>query len=156
MTLYDNINLVNNGPGDRRVPNGTKPLPALMMIFISEFMWHSHERIFQASGLTTTIEYDNFENYTFENYCHIYDEVARFRVASQIILKDSSKDGFRPLSAKVWNIWKAPWKHSFWHLVWKKWLGTNLKQVLWFKCNSHTWCHGRQMRFAICDVKDTQ
>ena len=61
---------VNIGSGNGLVPDGTKPLSEPMLTTINEVLWHSPESNFTASA-KVTILYAEFENYTFNIYCHI-------------------------------------------------------------------------------------
>ena len=58
IQIWDNI-----GSGNGLLPDGTKPLPAPMLILISEVLWHLPESYFTAS-VQTTIPYDDFRKIT--------------------------------------------------------------------------------------------
>ena len=63
MKSYGDTDLgqqLNDGSGNGLVPDGTKPLPRLL---ISEILWHEPESNFTASS-PTIIMYNECENYT--------------------------------------------------------------------------------------------
>ena len=61
----------NIGLGNGLLPDGTKPLPEPMLIFISEVLWHSPESSFKANT-QATILHNDFANHTFELLCLLF------------------------------------------------------------------------------------